>query len=173
MLRFIREGMTLTTDREQGMLHTRVQILQEMPIFGGTEQSTIQALLEGASIREFARGDTVFQEGELDTSIYVIERGRVSVFRHWQGDNYKLRELAEGDCFGEMALMDFKPRSATVIADTDCSLIQISAAQLGELYGKAPEQYTLILMNLGREVCRRLREADKRLFLMEVNESPS
>ncbi len=153
------------------MLHTRVQILQEMPIFGGVKESTIKALLEGARINELTRGDTVFQEGELDTSIYVIEIGRVSVFRHWEGENYKLRELGEGDCFGEMALMDFKPRSATVIADTDCSLIQISAAQLGALYGTDPEQYTLILMNLGREVCRRLREADKRLFLMEVNES--
>jgi CRP/FNR family transcriptional regulator, cyclic AMP receptor protein len=153
------------------MLHTRVQILQEMPIFGGATESTIKTLLEGARINELSRGDTVFREGELDTSIYVIEFGRVSVFRHWEGDNYKLRELSEGDCFGEMALMDFKPRSATVIADTDCSLIQISAAQLGALYGNDPAQYTLILMNLGREVCRRLREADKRLFLMEVNES--
>jgi CRP/FNR family transcriptional regulator, cyclic AMP receptor protein len=153
------------------MLHTRVQILQEMPIFGGVKESTIKALLDGARINELTRGDTVFQEGELDTSIYVIEIGRVSVFRHWEGENYKLRELGEGDCFGEMALMDFKPRSATVIADTDCSLIQISAGQLGALYGNDPEQYTLILMNLGREVCRRLREADKRLFLMEVNES--
>jgi CRP/FNR family transcriptional regulator, cyclic AMP receptor protein len=153
------------------MLHNRVQILQEMPIFGGAKESTIKALLEGARINELTRGDTVFREGELDTAIYVIEFGRVSVFRHWEGENYKLRELGEGDCFGEMALMDFKPRSATVIADTDCSLIQISAAQLGALYGNDPAQYTLILMNLGREVCRRLREADKRLFVMELNES--
>jgi CRP-like cAMP-binding protein len=70
-----------------------------------------------------------------------------------------------------MALMDFKPRSATVSTDTNCTLIQISAAQLGELYGKEPEQYTLIMMNLGREVCRRLKEADKRLFLYRVNET--
>ncbi len=153
------------------MLHTRVQILQEMPIFGGTKESTIQSLLEGAMIRELRSGDTVFREGELDTSLYVIEHGRVSVYRHWQGQSYKLRELGKGDCFGEMALMDFKPRSATVNADTDCSLIQISAAQLGELYTNDPEQYTLIQMNLGREVCRRLREADKRLFLQEVSES--
>jgi CRP/FNR family transcriptional regulator, cyclic AMP receptor protein len=149
------------------MLHTRIVILQAMPIFGGVSQSTLEFLLQGATLRELSRGETVFMEGELDTSIYVIEQGRVSVFREWQGHNYKLRELHRGDCFGEMALMDFKPRSASVVTDTDCSLIQISAAQLGQLYAIDPEQYTIIQMNLGREVCRRLRETDKRLFLQE------
>lgn len=153
------------------MVHNRVEILQEMPIFGGAKESTIRFLLDGASIRELTRGETVFQEGELDTSVYIIEHGRISVIRHWEGEKYKLRELAKGDCFGEMALMDFKPRSATVYADTDCSLIQISAAQLGELYTIDPQQYTLIMMNLGREVCRRLREADKRLFLHDISKT--
>ncbi len=151
------------------MLHTRVQMLQSMPIFGGVSESTLQKLLQGAEMRELSRGDTVFQEGELDTSVYVIELGRVSVYREWQGRNYKLRELAQGDCFGEMALMDFKPRSATVIADTDCSLICISAAQLGQLFAEDADQYTLIQMNLGREVCRRLRDADKRLFISQMS----
>jgi CRP-like cAMP-binding protein len=151
------------------MAHSRVQILQQMPIFGATNESTIEFLLSGALVLELSRGETVFREGELDTSIYVIEQGRVSVYRHWNGESYKLRDLGQGDCFGEMALMDFKPRSATVYADTDCSLIQISAAQLGQLYTSEPEQYTLIMMNLGREVCRRLKEADKRLFLSEVD----
>jgi CRP-like cAMP-binding protein len=151
------------------MAHNRIQILQKMPIFGAIKDETVEFLLKGATIRYLSRGDTVFQEGELDTTVYVIEQGRVSIYRHWQGESYKLRELSQGDCFGEMALMDFKPRSATVFADTDCSLIQISAAQLGQLYASEPEQYTLIMMNLGREVCRRLREADKRLFLSEVS----
>ncbi len=152
------------------MLHTRIQMLQAMPIFGAVSDATLQSLLQGAETREYGCGDTVFQEGELDTSVYVIEQGRVSVYREWQGRNYKLRELAQGDCFGEMALMDFKPRSATVITDTDCSLIRISSAQLGQLYQADPEQYTLIQMNLGREVCRRLRDADKRLFVKRMRE---
>ena len=152
------------------MLHTRIQMLQEMPIFGAIQESTIEQLLQHAVVRDLTRGDTVFQEGELDTSVYIIEQGRVSVHRRWEGKDYKLRELSQGDCFGEMALMDYKPRSASVVADTDCSLIQISAAQLGELYTQLPEQYTLIMMNLGREVCRRLKEADKRLFIHGIAE---
>jgi CRP-like cAMP-binding protein len=67
-----------------------------------------------------------------------------------------------------MALIDCKPRSATVRADTDGRVIRITAEQLGDLYGPKPEQYTLILMNLGREVCRRLRDADERLFRIDL-----
>ena len=153
------------------MIHTRIQILQQMPVFNGTKDSTLEFLLKGAMIREISRGEAVFREGELDTSAYVIEHGRVTVYRHWDGENYKLRELGKGDCFGEMALMDFKPRSATVYADTDCTLIQISVAQLGELYANDLEQYTIIMTNLGRELCHRLRDADKRLFMYKLKET--
>lgn len=142
-------------------------MLLSMPIFDGLEHTTVEHLLKGARIRNVDRGEVVFREGELDTSLYVIEHGRVSVHRHWKENQYKLRELSTGDCFGELALMDFMPRSATVIAEDDCSLIQIFAAQLGEFYAINPQQYTLIYINLGREVSRRLRDSDKRLFLCE------
>ena len=149
------------------MSQTRVQMLQAMPIFGAIDAAAIDWLLEGATMRTVSQGESVFREGDMDSSIYVIEVGRFTVYRHWQGRDYRLRELGPGDCVGEMALMDCKPRSATVVADTDGQLIQITAAQLAGLYEHRPEQYTLILMNLGREVCRRLRDADSRLFVAE------
>lgn len=152
------------------MSRSRVQLLQQMPMFGGVSDSAVAHLLAGAEIREVPAGACIFREGEIDTSIYVIEHGRVSVFRHWEGRDYRLRELAAGDCFGEMALMDCKPRSATVFAEEPCRLIRISSAQLAELYGIDAEQYTMIQMNLGRELCRRLSEADKRLFLHRLDE---
>ena len=147
---------------------TRVQMLQAMPIFGAVDEATINWLLEGATMRPVNQGECVFREGDMDSSVYVIEAGRFTVYRHWNGKDYRLREHGPGDFFGEMALMDCKPRSATVVAETNGHLIQITATQLGELYEFRPEQYTLIVMNLGREVCRRLRDADKRLFLAEL-----
>ena len=147
---------------------TRVQMLQAMPIFGAVDEATINWLLEGATMRRVDQGECVFREGDMDASVYVIEQGSMTVYRGWDGKDYRLRELGPGDCFGEMALMDCKPRSATVVADTACGLIQITAAQFAGLYEFRSEQYTLIMMNLGREVCRRLRSADKRLFLVEL-----
>ena len=149
------------------MQQTRVEMLHAMPIFGAIDDAAILWLLDGAVSSTLAEGECVFREGDLDASVYVIEQGRFVAYRHWSGNDYRLRELGPGDCFGEMALIDCKPRSATVVAETSGRLIQITAAQLSELYATRPEQYTLVVMNLGREVCRRLRDADKRLFFTE------
>ncbi|MEJ2589916.1 MAG: cyclic nucleotide-binding domain-containing protein [Candidatus Thiodiazotropha sp.] len=147
---------------------SRVQMLQEMPIFGGVMASTLETLLAGAEVVEVDSGGTLFKEGDLDNSVYVLEKGRVGIYRVWQGHEYKLRELGAGDCLGEMALIDCKPRSATVRALEPCTAIRISVAQMGQLYASSPEYHALIYMNLAREVCRRLRVADHRLFVSEV-----
>jgi CRP-like cAMP-binding protein len=63
-----------------------------------------------------------------------------------------------------MAVMDLSPRSASVRAVEDCTAIRVSAANLYRLYEQDPKQFALIQMNMGREVTRRLREADDRLF---------
>jgi CRP-like cAMP-binding protein len=140
-------------------------MLQGMPIFGGVSEPTLDLLLNRATIIAIAKEDHFFQEGDLDNSIYILEQGSVVIYRTWQERRYMLRTLEAGDCFGEMALMDCKPRSAAVQALEDCQAIQIKATQLAELYGLDHEQYLMIYMNLGREVCRRLSEADHRLFI--------
>jgi CRP-like cAMP-binding protein len=148
-------------------------MLQQMPIFGAVNESTLESILNEAKIVEVARNGFFFREGDLDNSIYIIEQGCVAVYRQWNGKRYKLRELHEGDCFGEMALMDCKPRSAEVLAVKDSRAIQVTAAHLAELYKNDSEQYMLIYMNLGREVCRRLRDADSRLLMQEIESAKS
>jgi CRP-like cAMP-binding protein len=60
--------------------------------------------------------------------------------------------------------MDLGPRSASVRAVEDCTAIRVSAANLHQVYARDVQQFALIQMNMGREVCRRLRDADNRLF---------
>ncbi|MCG8080830.1 MAG: cyclic nucleotide-binding domain-containing protein, partial [Candidatus Thiodiazotropha taylori] len=115
------------------MHQSRVSMLQGMPIFGGVSEKTLDLLVNKASIIEVEKDQYFFQEGDLDNSIYILEQGRVAVYRTWQERLYMLRSLETGDCFGEMALMDCKPRSAAVQALEDCQAIQIKAAQLAEL----------------------------------------
>jgi CRP/FNR family cyclic AMP-dependent transcriptional regulator len=97
-------------------------------------------------------------------SMFVLEKGKAAVLKSWHGQDYLLQTLEEGDCFGEMAVMDHCPRSASVRAVEDCTAIQISAANLYQVYAQDLKQFALIQMNMGREVCRRLREANSRLF---------
>jgi CRP-like cAMP-binding protein len=79
-----------------------------------------------------------------------------------------VQALSVGDCFGEMAVMDHCHRSASVHAVDDCTAIRISSGDLYRVYGQDLKQFALIQMNMGREVSRRLREANDRLFRAQM-----
>lgn len=150
------------------MRQSRLQLLQEMPIFGGVGEQALELILNNANIIKVNKGQYFFQEDDLANSMYVLEKGKVEVVRAWQGKQYTLNLLNPGDCFGEMALMGFRPRSASVRALQDSQAIEIAIGQFPELYDAYPQQFTLIQMNMGREVCRRLCEADTRLFIDDI-----
>jgi CRP/FNR family cyclic AMP-dependent transcriptional regulator len=155
---------SLSVPGEAGMQATRIQLLQQMPIFGGIREEILGFLLDLSRIVSIREGEFFFREGDEGQSMFVLEAGKAAVLKRYEGEDRLLRSLEQGDCFGEMALMDFFPRSASVRAVADCSAIELSAGSLLRLYEKDLEQFAIIEMNMGREVCRRLRETDERLF---------
>jgi CRP-like cAMP-binding protein len=146
------------------MVPGRIALLQSMPIFGALRDDALQCLLEGTPSVERAAGDYFFREGEDAQCMYVIEQGAVEVQKRWDGRDQMLHRLHAGDCFGEMALMDFFPRSASVRALEPTRVIEIAPAALQRLAERDLEQFALLQMNMGREVCRRLRATDELLF---------
>ena len=147
----------------------RVELLQRMPVFGALDERALHFLVECARHRDVPAGRWFFREGDEARSMYVLESGRAVVTRQWQGREIELNRFGPGDCFGEMALMDLQPRSASVQADTDCQALLLAADDLFRLYEHDLEQFTLIQMNLGREVSRRLRDADEALFRLSMS----
>lgn len=146
------------------MQEARLTCLQQMPIFGGISEASLKFILGISPIVSLPKGGFFFRENDRADSMYVLEQGRAAVLKFCQNEQYVLRHLVAGDCFGEMALMDLFPRSASVVAEEDCTALQIPVANLHRLYEKDLEQFTIIQMNMGREVSRRLRELDERLF---------
>jgi CRP-like cAMP-binding protein len=86
------------------------------------------------------------------------------VLKGWRGRTEKLRELGLGDCFGEMSLIDLGPRSASVLALEACSALEITAEDLRAVLRHDVSQYALVTLNMARELSRRMRDADDRLF---------
>ena len=146
------------------MQEMRIELLQRMPIFGGIRADTLQFLLAFCPIVSVPINDFFFREDQEGDSMFVLEKGKAAVLKSWHGQDYLLQTPQEGDCFGEMAVMDHCPRSASVRAVEDCTAIQISAANLHQVYAQELKQFALIQMNMGRGVCRRLRQANSRLF---------
>jgi CRP-like cAMP-binding protein len=153
------------------MLAARVELLQQMPIFGAVAEDALEFLLAPAPVVERSAGSFFFREGDPAESMFVLESGRVTVFKNWQGHELLLRRLGEGDCFGEMALLDLFPRSASVRADADCRAIELTPANLHRLFEHDPAQFATIQMNIGREVSRRLRVTDNLLFRARMGET--
>lgn len=153
------------------MQDARIELLQQMPIFGGVHARTLDFLLGFCPIVTVSRHAFFFRENEQGDSMFVLEAGTAAVLKTWNGEDRRLQTLGKGDCFGEMAVMDHCARSASVRALEDCSAIRISAADLYRVYGEDLKQFALIQMNMGREVCRRLREADRRLFDVAMGQS--
>ena len=139
---------------------TRIELLQSMPVFGAVREDTLHFLVMQAHTLEVPADGWFFRENDAASSMFVLETGRAIVAKHWQERELLLHRLGPGDCFGEMSLMDLGPRSATVRAETACLALEISTEHLLRLFERDAEQFTLIQMNIGREVCRRLRATD-------------
>ncbi|HZF82865.1 MAG TPA: cyclic nucleotide-binding domain-containing protein [Burkholderiaceae bacterium] len=153
------------------MLAARVELLQQMPIFGAVDADALEFLLAPAPLVLKPAGDFFFREGEPAASMFVLESGQVSVCKNWRGHALLLRRLRDGDCFGEMALLDLFPRSASVRADTDCRAIELTPANLYRLFQRDAAQFATIQMNIGRELSRRLRHTDELLFRARMGEA--
>lgn len=153
------------------MNQARIELLQQMPVFGAVASATLEFLLGEAPVVERARGEFFFREGDAPRGMFVLEAGRISISKSWQGHELLLLRLDQGDCFGEMALLDLFPRSASVRADADCRAIEITAANLYRLFEHDPEQFALIQMNIAREMSRRLRVTDELLFRARMGEA--
>jgi CRP/FNR family transcriptional regulator, cyclic AMP receptor protein len=151
----------------------RIELLQRMPVFGGIRADILQFLVSICPVVSVPANGFFFREHDQADSMFVLETGRVAILKSWGGQQHLLRTLKEGDCFGEIAVMDLCPRSASVRAAEDCTALCVSAANLYQVYARDLKQFTLIQMNMGREVCRRLRDSEERLFSQKWGPNPT
>jgi len=107
----------------------------------------------GVPTRTFKQGETIFKKDDPATELYIIQSGHVEI----QYGNRLLDTLDEHNIFGEMALIDSAPRSATAIASTDVVLIPVSEKQFLFLVSETPF-FALMVM---RVLARRLRAANR------------
>jgi CRP/FNR family cyclic AMP-dependent transcriptional regulator len=119
------------------------------------KQDTGFGLLTGNNIeaRSLKAGSTIFREGDEANELFVIQSGQVRI----QIGNRTITELGAESIFGEMALIDSEPRSATAIAVTDVELVPVSEKQFLFLVGQTP-YFALKVM---RVLAQRLRKTTK------------
>ncbi|HEY6879086.1 MAG TPA: cyclic nucleotide-binding domain-containing protein [Polyangiales bacterium] len=136
--------------------------LRDIGLFGGISDESLGRLATELPERRAEPGSVVVSEGELSTEMFVVIGGELEVVkRALDGSQVRVAMLGPGDWFGEMAILDVQPRSASVRALAPSLLLSMSADQVDRLlYRVSPKDYSLLVMNIARELSRRLRVAD-------------
>lgn len=149
----------------------RFKLLAAMPVFGGLDAITIELLTDLAQPIVVPAGEHFFLQGDETQAMYVLQTGQVDIYKTWHSTSKLLRTMNAGDCFGEMALIDLFPRSAAALAVQTSEALQITPSILQEVYRHDLEQFTMLQMNMGREISRRLRLVDQLLFRALMGDS--
>jgi CRP-like cAMP-binding protein len=134
-------------------------LLNNVPIFAGLNDRALQIFLEHAKQIAVAPGGVIAREGEINDCMFLIEEGEVSIIKKFDTPApVKLATLGPGQCFGEMCVLETQPRTATAQAVSQVTVVSVGTASFFQLYQKAPEQYCIILLNIARDLSRRLRQ---------------
>jgi CRP/FNR family transcriptional regulator, cyclic AMP receptor protein len=142
----------------------RRDFLSRTPFFGGLMDGALDLVIGMLQDRKFPASASVFQEGEQGRSMYIVRSGECLKYQSGEsGRMVKLTRFVVGDFFGETTLIEMQPRAFTVVAETESHLLELTNMDLYRLYKEDMQAYVMVLQNINRELCRRLRSADTKV----------
>jgi CRP-like cAMP-binding protein len=136
--------------------------------FGGLPGPLVDKVMGLLKERQIAKGETLFEEGQSGNSMYIVRSGAILVERKCpRGTEARLLMMRKGDFFGVTALIEMEPRPFGARAEQDSLLYELTNADLYSLYKEDLKGYVMVVQNIARELCRRLRKAAKRISDLE------
>ena len=123
-------------------------------IFNGLKPDEVSEILHKGRTLSFRKGQTVFHEGMLGSNLFIVLSGKIGLY-------IKSRLIAQcevGDAFGEMAVLNQRPRTATAAAETDVTLFTLDESQMNEILEKRVA--VRLLLNIVHVLSERLEEAN-------------
>jgi CRP/FNR family transcriptional regulator, cyclic AMP receptor protein len=148
--------------RSEGTGQTQItEILKKIPVFEDLTKRELGAIERILHKREYRQDELIFREGEPGVGMYIIESGKVRIVT--ETGKRTLAELAEGEFFGELALLDESPRSATAVAIQPSVILGFFQPDLFGLIERNPQLGVKIVLRLARSIGERLRRANEQL----------
>lgn len=139
-----------------------VDTLRGIGLFGALNDDILGHLAASLKSRRLAPGEVLFREGDPEArELFVVLSGEVEVLKQCRsGRDIRFALLGPGDCVGEMSVIDMQPRSATARAVAPTRVLRLGAEEMDGLYRRDLKAYALVVLNLARELSRRLRVSD-------------
>jgi len=139
-------------------------VLIKYSLFGGLTEEQIESIIPLMIQEQFGPGEFIITEGKPNDKIYFLIEGQVEVTKK----DTVLSRFDEGEAFGEMEVLDVMAAAATIKSLSKVTLMSISNKALREIYKLDVKIFSLIIMNLARDLSRRLRKADEKLAATPV-----
>jgi CRP-like cAMP-binding protein len=137
-------------------------LLRRVKIFAGMSDSQLKQFAVFMELVHFRPWDEIIREGAPSEAMYLLLEGEVRVRLMIRGKESVLATLAAGDFFGEVALLDYGPRSADVIANTECTVVKMAVSTFQRLAQEKPELAAPVLFAIGQTLIRRIRADNRR-----------
>jgi signal transduction histidine kinase len=135
------------------------RVLQQLPFLRPFSAEQVQELARRGRVVSVPAGHVVCHEGESSDSMYVLLSGEVSVYRHDNiGRRIAIRQFRDGDHFGEVSLLDSKPRTATVVCVTDCDIFVLEQAAFREVLAADPSRVVSVLAAVADRVREQIED---------------
>jgi CRP/FNR family cyclic AMP-dependent transcriptional regulator len=135
------------------------EVSELFPLFSTASKQTLAWFLEIANELEAAEGEVIIKEGDWGKSVFAIVSGWVKLQHRSEEETVALDIFSEGDCFGEMAILDESPRSFEIIALSEVRLLTISAQRFLQLLLKDPQLQQRLLQLSFRRINRFYRRS--------------
>ncbi len=132
-------------------------LLQTIPLFKGLSSEDLNFLAYSVNIQSYKAKDVIFNQGDMGDTMYFVVKGCVNIsVLDINSESISLKDLTRGEYFGELALIDDKPRSASAIAATDIELLELTREMLSNYIHAEPR----VAMTILRTMSQRLRETN-------------
>jgi CRP/FNR family cyclic AMP-dependent transcriptional regulator len=136
--------------------------LAAIPVLTGINAPAQTLLATEGSVHDFETGQWIVREGDQGHSFFILVEGDVEVVKSAETAHaVTLATLRKGTFFGEMCVVDPVPRMASILAISPVRVIEIKAGTLHRLFKQMPDQYSIVILNLARDLARRLRKIDE------------
>jgi CRP-like cAMP-binding protein len=133
-------------------------------IFAGLRDEVLDTLAERCQARSVAAGDVIVEENVMGREMFLIGEGRIRIVGHrGSPGEMVLAELGGGEFFGEMSVIECTRRSASAVALTPGTLYALSNSDIHRLFKEWPDQFAILILNISRDLCRRLRAMNRLL----------
>jgi CRP-like cAMP-binding protein len=140
-----------------------IPIIEQISLLGGIDKKGVKKIVHLAKFERVKAGQTLFRRGDLGDQIYIILSGKIVLTLDLGDEEIDWITLRSGDCCGEEATIGIQQHSVSAVCRDQAEVMVLSDQNLMKIYESDSHLFSLLILNIAREVCRRLNHSNQAL----------